>query len=34
MDKLYSTGYIKSFYTLENGIDDYVKNYLIKNKNF
>lgn len=33
MDKLYSLGYIKSFYTLETAIDDYVKNYLIPNKN-
>jgi len=31
MNKLYSTGYIKSFYTLENAVDDYVKNYLITN---
>jgi ADP-L-glycero-D-manno-heptose 6-epimerase len=34
MDKLYSLGYIKSFYTLENAIDDYIKNYLINNLNF
>jgi len=32
MNKLYSIGYIKSFYTLENAIDDYIKNYLINNK--
>ena len=29
MEKLRSTGYAESFYTLEDGIDDYVKNYLI-----
>lgn len=33
MDKLFSIGYIKSFYTLEKAIDDYIKNYLINNKN-
>lgn len=30
MDKLYSIGYNKNFYSLENAIDDYVKNYLEK----
>ena len=34
MNKLYSLGYIKSFYTLENAVDDYVKNYLINNLNY
>ena len=29
MEKLRSTGYKKGFYSLENGIDDYVKNYLV-----
>lgn len=28
MTKLYSIGYNEEFYTIENGIDDYVKNYL------
>lgn len=28
MNKLVSIGYIKPFYTLEDGIEDYVKNYL------
>jgi ADP-L-glycero-D-manno-heptose 6-epimerase len=28
MEKLRSVGYIKPFYTLEEGIDDYVRNYL------
>jgi len=31
MDKLKAAGYTQSFYTLENGIDDYVRNYLAKN---
>ena len=31
MDKLISTGYNEKFYTLEEGIDDYVKSYLIPN---
>lgn len=34
MDKLYSLGYIKSFYTLETAVNDYVKNYLIPNSNY
>jgi len=29
IEKLRSTGYTKSFHTLEEGIEDYVKNYLI-----
>jgi len=32
MDKLKSIGYNKSFYSLEKGIEDYVKNYLINQK--
>jgi ADP-L-glycero-D-manno-heptose 6-epimerase len=32
MDKLYSIGYSGKFHSLEDGIDDYVKNYLIGNK--
>ncbi len=32
MDKLRSVGYDKPFTTLEAGIDDYVKNYLIEKK--
>ncbi len=30
MDKLKSIGYSKDFYTLEQGVEDYVKNYLSK----
>ncbi len=32
MAKLHNQGYNKSFYSLEEGIDDYVKNYLISTK--
>jgi ADP-L-glycero-D-manno-heptose 6-epimerase len=32
MAKLFSTGYPKQFHTLEEGIEDYVKNYLIPHK--
>ena len=32
MNKLVSIGYLKPFHTLEEGINDYVKNYLIPNK--
>lgn len=32
MDKLRAIGYKKSFYTLEEGVDDYVTNYLAENK--
>jgi len=32
MSKLHSIGYDKPFYSLEDGIDDYVKNYLMNNK--
>lgn len=31
MDKLRSAGYTREFYSLENGVDDYVRNYLAKN---
>jgi ADP-L-glycero-D-manno-heptose 6-epimerase len=31
MNKLHSIGYDKPFYSLEDGIDDYVKNYLMNN---
>jgi len=31
MDKLRSIGYSKNFYSLEEGVNDYVKNYLSKN---
>jgi len=34
MDKLRSIGYTKAFYTLEEGVTDYVTNYLIPNKYF
>jgi ADP-L-glycero-D-manno-heptose 6-epimerase len=30
MDKLRSVGYNKEFYSLEAGVEDYVKNYLVK----
>jgi len=32
MNKLHSIGYKKEFYSFEDGINDYVKNYLIPNK--
>jgi ADP-L-glycero-D-manno-heptose 6-epimerase len=32
ISKLRSIGYNKDFYSLENGVDDYVQNYLIPNK--
>lgn len=32
MDKLINIGYKESFYSLEDGISDYVKNYLITNQ--
>ncbi len=31
MDKLKAAGYTKDFYSLEKGVDDYVRNYLNKN---
>ena len=31
MDKLKTAGYTKDFYSLEKGVDDYVRNYLSKN---
>ncbi len=31
MDKLKAAGYTKDFYSLEKGVDDYVRNYLVKN---
>ena len=31
MDKLNAAGYTKDFYSLEKGVDDYVRNYLSKN---
>lgn len=34
MQKLKSIGYAKPFYTLEAGIEDYVKNYLLTNNYF
>jgi ADP-L-glycero-D-manno-heptose 6-epimerase len=30
MNKLQDAGYIKPFYSLEDGVGDYVKNYLLK----
>jgi len=32
MDKLVSIGYHKPFHTLEEGVEDYVKNYLVSHK--
>lgn len=32
MDKLINQGYTQPFYSLEEGVDDYVKNYLIEGK--
>jgi ADP-L-glycero-D-manno-heptose 6-epimerase len=32
MKKLRSIGYSLDFYSLENGIEDYVKNYLVPGK--
>jgi len=32
MDKLHKAGYTQPFYTLEEGVDDYVRNYLAKGK--
>lgn len=32
MDKLRTAGYTKEFYSLEKGVDDYVRNYLAKNE--
>lgn len=32
MDKLKAAGYSDAFYSLEDGIEDYVKNYLLTNK--
>ena len=34
MDKLIATGYTKKFYTLEEGIEDYVTNYLMTNSTY
>lgn len=34
MDKLKHIGYVNDFYTLEEGINDYVRNYLIKKAYF
>lgn len=34
MQKLQSIGYNKSFHSLEKGVEDYVKNYLLVNKYF
>ena len=32
MQKLYNAGYTKPFYTLEEGVEDYVRNYLSEHK--
>jgi ADP-L-glycero-D-manno-heptose 6-epimerase len=32
MQKLHEAGYTDAFYSLEDGVDDYVRNYLAANK--
>jgi ADP-L-glycero-D-manno-heptose 6-epimerase len=32
MDKIHAAGYSKPFYSLEEGVDDYVRNYLVGSK--
>ena len=32
MDKIHNAGYSKPFYSLESGVDDYVRNYLSQGK--
>jgi ADP-L-glycero-D-manno-heptose 6-epimerase len=32
MEKLRNAGYTDSFYSLEDGVQDYVANYLLNNK--
>ena len=32
MDKIRAAGYSKPFYSLEEGVDDYVRNYLSRQK--
>lgn len=32
MQKLHQAGYVEPFYTLEEGVDDYVRNYLVAGK--
>jgi len=32
MEKLRSIGYSLDFYSLEEGVEDYVKNYLVPNR--
>ena len=34
MNKMFSTGYSRSFYSLEDGISEYVDGYLIAGKYF
>ena len=34
MGKLINAGYTEKFYSLEEGVDDYVRNYLVKNNKF
>jgi ADP-L-glycero-D-manno-heptose 6-epimerase len=34
INKLRSVGYMEEFYSLEKGVDDYVRNYLAKGKNY
>jgi ADP-L-glycero-D-manno-heptose 6-epimerase len=34
MDKIRSAGYSQPFYSLEEGVDDYVRNYLSQHKYF
>jgi ADP-L-glycero-D-manno-heptose 6-epimerase len=34
MNKLHNAGYHEPFYSLESGVDDYVRNYLAVSKQF
>ena len=34
MNKILAAGYSQAFYSLEKGVDDYVRNYLSKEKHF
>jgi ADP-L-glycero-D-manno-heptose 6-epimerase len=34
MEKLFSIGYTKDFYTLEEGIEEYVQEFLLRNRHF
>jgi ADP-L-glycero-D-manno-heptose 6-epimerase len=34
MDKIRAAGYVEPFYSLEEGVADYVRNYLSNDKNY